>query len=192
MNQKPDPLRDHLREEAEAERPVFTGKRHRRIMRHVRDLLAVSDLPRRMMVSRWLMGAAAAICFMVGVTFFRVHHISSHLAAPRIAISPHPVLSPVAMTEPVNLPSLTIDFGGVISARLLPPEISVRLPGIDSGVLLREEATSGAQTADTERLASPEWLLDRLGEPARRSLASLSGVMPDNVQALAAMAKLQR
>ena len=66
MNQNEDTLRDRLHEEATAERPPFSPELHRTSCGTFAILNALSQSSRRIKPSRWLIAAAAAICFSAG------------------------------------------------------------------------------------------------------------------------------
>jgi hypothetical protein len=196
MNQEEDSLRDRLRKEAAVERPPFSAEIHQQILRLIRNRRPGSESPRRIKVSGWLIGAAAGMCLIVGALsvdwFARTHKAQSPV---KIAVSPQPKIQAVrqtAMVAPRGLASLTLIVDGVISGRLWPPEITVRLPLAGGGGPLRDERDAAPQVNVSEPLGSPEWLLDRLQYPARSSLTALAGVIPPDVRALAALTKLQR
>jgi hypothetical protein len=186
-----DPLADRLRNEAMAGRPPFSRELHHRIMERVRGTDLALKLPRGIGHARRLATAAAAlIVAALGLTALRIEH--SHRASMRthsMTMADHvPSPTPNAMQPAIPaaaLPAfLTVDVGGVFSARFWPPEIIVSLPMAQSSPPHFSEQLP-AQAAPAIGLpGSPEWLLARLQEQTNNAQAALADVIPPEVRVL--------
>jgi hypothetical protein len=189
MNQNEDTLRDRLHEEATAERPPFSPELHQRIMRNVRNPQRLSLSSWRIKPSRWLVAAAAAICFSAGALSIIRLVISHRTSVPgppaQIAIIP-PTVTPSAPTASIPL---NLNVGGILSARLWPPELAMRLPISGVGHLPPAEQLP-APSYDPP--GSPEWLFARLQQPAISAQMALADTIPPDMRALAGLAKLRQ
>ena len=184
-----DPLRDRLHEDAMAERPPFSAEIHRRPHAAV-FVIRIQSL-HRLGGKVAFKGAAAAICFSAGALSIAWlvgdHGVPAPVAPAKIAGNPRQAnqnTRQAAMAPPPNSIGLTLNIGDLISARLWPPEIAMRLPAFDAGVPPRPAQVPSPQASSPEPPGSPEWLLDRLQEPARSAQAALAGMMPPDVHAL--------
>ncbi len=191
MNQNNDPLRDRLRAGAIGERPLFSAEIQHRIMRRVRNSQSVIEPLPRIRPSRRLEVAAAAIFIAVGVlsVAWGIHSIHTRAlnTVSKIAGNLQPKPDIASVTSP-SFP-LTLNIGGIFSARLWPPELAVRLPISGAGHLPPPEQLS-APPYDPP--GSPEWLFARLQQPATSAQIALADTIPPEIRALAGLAKLRQ
>ena len=182
-----DAVRERLREEAMAERRPFSPEIHDRIMRGIRKKTSASQ-PSRMSISGRLTGAAAAILLLTGMIA-----IDRLLQGARTK-SPGPVVTigrdshmetGIPSRDAVDLSAMpvhfTLNIGGVLSAGICPPRISIGLPVVVAGSLVPENLPT--QTPDAP-LGSPEWLFAQLQEPASNAQAKLIDLVPLDMRAL--------
>jgi hypothetical protein len=191
MNQNEDTLRDQLHEEAMAERPPFSSEVHQRIMQRVRNSQSVSKSLPPMRPSRRLEVAAAAICIAAGVLSLTwgVHSIHTRALNTVLKITGNPQPKPdLAAAPPTSIP-LTLNIGGIFSARLWPPELSVRLPISGAG---RLPPAQQLPAPSYDPPGSPEWLFARLEQPATSAQMALADMIPPDLRALAGLAKLRQ
>jgi hypothetical protein len=90
------------------------------------------------------------------------------------------------LAKPIRL---TLNLGGIVSARIWPPRISMGLPLVVANAPVAEELPAQTTLAP---LGSPEWLLARFAEPASGAQAALIDLMPPEMHALAGQTGFQQ
>jgi hypothetical protein len=180
-----DPLRDRLRAEAMTERTPFSPQIHHDIMRRVRNPQPVGESSRRIGISRWIIGVAAAICLSVGA--FAIIRLVNFHRAPSVKIAVNPPTAPSDARQ-ASFP-LTLNIGGVFSARFWPPELAIRLP-----IAAQSQSPRPKQLPPPsyDPPGSPEWLFARIQQPATSAQMALADIIPPDMRALDSLAKLHQ
>ena len=176
-----DPLGDQLRREAEAERPSFSLRLHARIVQGIREEQSVIDSSRAL---RWIsrLAVAAAIVAVLGLTALVVMR-SSHAPAPTpqvAVVSPQTVESMPSIWPTTILPpsALTVDIGGIFSAKFSPAGITMGLSSVHSTPVEPARSTPKANPG------SPDWLLAKLQEPTSSAAEALAELLPPETRLL--------
>ncbi len=193
-----DRMIDRLRDEAMAERPLVSADMHRRIMNEVhRERMTGERLAgERRQLWRWLPGSAVAalvaIAVVAGAWSWRLHR---ELIAKRpISVVTNVVPSAPAaehIAPPLQTPvAVSIDVGGVLFARVWPPQVRIKLPVGDGSAAPGSVESSSATPA--ARAGSPEWMLAGLQAPASSAQATLVDLVPPNFRALAGLVSLHQ
>ena len=202
QNESSDPLADRLRREAMAERPAFSPELHEQILRSFPSSGAPGEgeggglfgpfelrsppqpspgvpgegawQPARFV--RW--SAAVAAIILLGLTLMHSHHTTP--TNPPVEIAKN---IPVTPSQPDFSIDSSIDVGGVLSAKLWPPEIAVSLPSTD--------APTPSQPA-VASIDSSDSLLATLQNPTQSATSALVDAMPPSVRTLIEMASASR
>ena len=173
-----DPLMDRLRREARAERPPFSAELHARIVREVKNGDAASlKLAASPFFGGWLVFRVAAVVILgVGLTAIWEMHLRRGAAGNSVVIDRTPKVErggrPVAIFSP-------IDIGGVVSARLFPPEVRIQLPVIGGAALPESEDSQ----------AEPSSVFEPLDTPADSAARAIADMVPPSLRAMVRLAQ---
>jgi hypothetical protein len=172
-------LGEKLAREAMAERPPFSAELTQRILDRLDREGSASPRSWR----KWAI-AAAAMLALSGVIWLMVYGAHEH---PVIVKN---IPRPPAGTMPMDLPSmdLSIDFSGVLSARLIPPEITVASPVTETAAADAPESQPDQSVTSSAVADSPQWLVAAITSPASSAQAALAEVMPPEIKDLLGLA----
>jgi hypothetical protein len=181
-----DPLRQHLRREAMAERPAFSRELHEQILRHVQTAQDSSTLPQRRLSVRWLpLAAAAMILIALGFT-------AAWLIKPKPALSPphlvvdvpnvddHP--SPLAAAELHTATARTLAWADDFSRGDLRGVVTLKVP------LLPAQLVSPSHPVSSQMTRRPPRRL--LNMPTTQQV--MDEVLPPEVKLLLTVATRQQ
>lgn len=176
MNRNDDSLEARLRREAADERPAFSRELHSRMMNQI-------SAERSARKWRWpALAAAAAI--VLGVTFYLLNEPLTPERAEVVQTTEG------ISSEPLVIPDLSVNVGGIISAQLWPPGVGLELPVDLGGKATANESQSPA--IQKEPQGAPDWILAQLDEPSNSAQAALASALPPEVRVLIAFATSQR
>lgn len=184
-----DPLADRLGREAMAERPAFSPELHHRILKRVRGERLFVKSPQRFWPGRWpTIAAAAAILAVSGlIAFWIARSHSAPVPNPPASVVenvlplPPKAQEPSISAAPASV-AVSVNLGGVLSARLFPPEISVSLPTVSISLLSQPPEAQAAPS--TTLPGSPDRLLESLLEPMSSAQVALIDVMSPIIRVL--------
>ena len=204
LNDPSDPLAERLRREAMQERPDFSRQLHQRILRQVRaiDRRARQRSSNPSLVPwhdhwRWFaVGAAAA--GIVGYMAISPWWMQAHRAEPDdskaiVRNIPQRSTEPQSPVSSLAAVEHTVNVGGILYARLLPPGITVRLPENIVDQPPAPERVELQPASTTAPPGSPEWLFGSVEQPWKDSAsAALADVMPPEAHFLIGLARSQQ
>jgi len=206
-NDRPnDPLMDRLHREALAERPPFSEALHSRIMQDAKDakpfrllgalgVLAVIKIFNRQdakSAKKLVQNGDAASLKLAASPFLRIAALllapiglialwticSRHIVSQNLAVS---IREPEMRHTPRPVAIFDrFDLGGVVSARLFPPEIQVQLPVIAVPPSLPESQNSQAQTTS---------VFDSLDAPTNHAIQTIADMVPPSLRAMVKLAQ---
>jgi hypothetical protein len=162
-----DLLAERLHREGLAERPPFSPQLHRRIMLR-------AQAPSRPDFRRWLVAAAA----LLAVTTWTVHRFMRPILPITIVQYTQRSNAEIASAAPDD--NLSVNFAGLVSAGLFPPEIRISVPVASDSA--EPEPADQSPAPSTATPGSPDWVMASLPDPATSAVSALVDVMPPNFQ----------
>jgi len=170
-----DALTDALRRQAMAERPAFSPELHERLVQSVHDERIAGSAPRPLRIGQWY-AAAAAVLIACGLAAYVMR---SQSVLPTIRSSP-------IVTNVTNpLPAPAADLGGIVTAQIWPPKLTVQLPSTEAGISLISQPRQAPPQQANNRASLPDMLFAMLQEPTTGANGALKDVMPPEISLLA-------
>jgi hypothetical protein len=176
-----DPLADRLRLCAASERPAFSAELHRDITVEIaREAISERLDPQ---IRRWIRAAAAVIlAALIPLAWWTLRSGRNRPSPPTVVSVER---SHSGGSAPTDVMALMSSTDNLISARLWPPALLVRLPipaPIETPSPVAEDAP--AATAPIELPGSPGWLLAALQQSEDRALSTFDQVLPPQLRDL--------
>lgn len=177
-----DALRERMRSEAISTRPAYSADFQGRIMDAVRAERGLSARRKQQQLWNSSLAVAAGIALIVGVStvWLRVSPQTPKSPDRITAVNTVPKGRPVVSLA--ELPT-SVEVGGFITAKVWPPEIAVRLPGVVPIRSNRSDAKTEVATA-AQPVGLPEWILGKLDVPANKAQLALKEALPPGMRAL--------